>query len=139
VVQAMDRIVRQAEAELWSGNFAALRAGSATSAIARSTAQLSGELRAGAIVVFSAVPGVAAAISAARPLAPIVAVAPTARACGRIGLLWGVVPQVAEVGYDEQPGVAKRLVADLGLAAPGLPILAVMSNDDVVSVSVLAA
>ena len=87
-VEMMDRIARQAEGYLWEER--RLRAASTTSrlceppipfgdAVARSTAQLSRDLRVRAIVVISQSGMSAATMSAARPAAPVVCVSSCAK------------------------------------------------------------
>jgi pyruvate kinase len=96
-------------------------------AIARSTAQLSRDLRLRAIVVLSS-GGTATArvMSAARPGAPVVGAAATLRTMLQMGLLWGVIPRLVQAGeMDDPDGLARRLAVQLDLAEPGQRILCV--------------
>jgi pyruvate kinase len=95
-------------------------------AIARSTAQLSRDLRVRGIVVFSTTGLTASIVASARPAAPVVAAALDPAVCRRMNLLWGVVPvQVTAEERQDANGLARRLARDLGLAESGQAILTV--------------
>ena len=134
-VQVMDRVARQVEGFLWSeGAFGSITDREETLvpplplhvAVARSTAQLSRDLRVRAILVLSHSGVTAGVVSAARPAAPVVAVSPDARVCRRMNLLWGLVPiQVTEADLEQPNVLARRLVRDLDLASAGQYVLGV--------------
>jgi pyruvate kinase len=127
-VETMDRIARRAEAHLWEESaFQPPGAGGEERAVpgmafARATAQLSRDLDVAAIVVFSSDPTVAAAMSAARPAAPLLVVSPHRR----LNLLWGDVPvDLGDVPPWEQPAAARQLARTMGLAPSGQTVLCV--------------
>ncbi len=94
--------------------------------MARSTAQLSRDLRVRAIVVLSRTGTTADVVAAARPAAPVIAATTDAATCRRMNLLWGVVPiQVAPADLEDPNALARRLALDFGLASEGQYILTV--------------
>jgi pyruvate kinase len=132
-VEMMDRVARQAEGWQWlEGAFGCLtereqpRAAPLplAVAVARSTAQLSRDLKVRAVVVRTWDGTSAAVVSATRPAAPVVALTPDAGLCRRMNLLWGVVPRLVSAADFEQPqATARRLARELGLAEPGQVVL----------------
>ena len=133
-VAMMDRVARQAEGYLWAeGAFASITQGEAVApplplpvAIARSLAQLSRDLRVRSIVVLSRSGATARLVSAARPAAPVVAVASDERTCRLTNLLWGTVPvHVGAPELQHPHTLARRIALDLGLASAGHYILTV--------------
>lgn len=136
-VATLDRIARRIEAHQWAeGTFrmdepvlgAQLPL---AEAVARSTAQLSRDLRVRAIVVVTEAGRTPAVVSAARPAAPVLAVTADDRLARRLALLWGVLPvrvDAAELA-DPRP-LATRLAVDHDLAAPGQHLLLVAGFGD---------
>jgi len=133
-VAMMDRIARQTEGYLWQqGAFdmtVHLDPGEPPipfgDAVARSTAQLSRDLRVRAIVVISDSGMSAATVCAARPAAPVVAISAVAATCRRMSLMWGAIPRlVTPSDLDDAPALARRTARELELAAPGDDILMV--------------
>jgi pyruvate kinase len=133
-VEMMDRICRQVEGYLWTeaafGSFAdheaALLSTPLHVAMARSTAQLTRDLRIRAIVVLSRSGATAEFVAAARPAAPVIGVTTDAGTCRRMTLLWGVIPlQVKAADLNDAPALARRVALDLGLADKGQFLLTV--------------
>ena len=133
-VDTMNRIARQSEAYLWKqGNFGDFATEASADgpvnfgdAVARSVAQLSRDLRVRAIIAISRSGMSASTVSAARPAAPLIAISPSAAACRRMNLLWGVIPAlVEEAELADGVGLARRLAVELDLAAAGDYILLV--------------
>jgi pyruvate kinase len=134
-VQMMDRVARQVEGwQSVEGSFGSLteeerEQGGTLSlrhAVARSTAQLSRDLKVKAVVVRSRGGVSATVVSATRPAAPVVAMTTDPMVSRRLNLLWGVVPVVIEPGeFDNPRPAARQLVQQLGLAHPGDNILLV--------------
>jgi pyruvate kinase len=132
-VEMMDRVARQAEGWLWvEGAFRTLTQHEQERpaplpvliAVARSTAQLSRDLRVRSVVVRTADGTSAAAVSSTRPAAPVVVLAADAGLCRRLNLLWGVVPrQVTAEEFEQPEGVARRVVQEMGLAQSGQVVL----------------
>jgi pyruvate kinase len=132
-VEMMDRVARQAESWLWTeGNFRSLTAEDwreraelpLRAAVARSTAQLSRDLRVRAVVVRTRSGVSALMVAATRPAAPIVALAADPTVCRRMNLLWGVVPRrIGEEEFERDTETARREVKELGLAQEGQVIL----------------
>jgi pyruvate kinase len=132
-VEMMDRVARQAESWQWvEGGFRALTVDDWTgrtvlplrSALARSTAQLSRDLRVRAVAVRTQSGVSAAVVSATRPAAPIVALATDPAVCRRLNLLWGVVPRrISAEDFERSGEAARREVKELGLAEAGQVIL----------------
>ena len=88
--------------------------------MARSTAQLSRDLKVKAVVVRSRGGKSAAMVAATRPAAPVLALTTDPAVCRRLNLLWGVVPVVIDpTEFDNPRPVARQLVQQLGLAQPG--------------------
>jgi pyruvate kinase len=91
-----------------------------TRAIARSTAQLSSDLRVRAVVVRSKGGTSAAMVSSTRPSAPILALTTDERVARRMCLLWGVIPRVISTEeFDRPKSAARHHAAALGLVEPG--------------------
>ncbi|HVF53245.1 MAG TPA: pyruvate kinase [Actinomycetota bacterium] len=130
-VQMMDRIARHVEAHLW--NASGFRIDEDTSqamllneALARSTAQLSRDVRARAIVVFSRTGVTARVVACARPAAPIIAVTSSEWTAPQLTLLWGVFPQqVKENDLATPNDLARAITRERGLAIEGQSILTV--------------
>jgi pyruvate kinase len=132
-VEMMDRVARRVEA--WQANEGSFRsltevavAGRGAlplrSAVARSVAQLSRDLRVRAVVVRSISGTSAAVMAATRPSAPVLALSPDEAVCRRLNLLWGVVPHRIDAAEFENPRqAARRLTRELGLAREGDAIL----------------
>jgi pyruvate kinase len=132
-VQMMDRISRHSEGWQWvEGQFRSITEHEKEvtpplplrDAVARSVALLSRDLQVRSVVVRTQEGMSAMVVSATRPAAPIVAMTMDARVCRRLSLLWGVVPRlVTPAEFDRPPETARRLVIEMGLAAPGQTIL----------------
>jgi pyruvate kinase len=138
-VEVMDRVAREVESSLWAeGAFGSIPAREdvppplpLNSAFARSTAQLSRDLRVHSIVVLSRTGTTARVAAAARPAAPVIVVTDDASVCRRANLLWGVVPLEVDAADLEQPNaLARRIVKDLGLAKEGEYILTIAGFKD---------
>jgi pyruvate kinase len=132
-VEMMDRVARQVEGWQWvEGSFHAPQPpakpgrGPLTlrSAVARSMAQLSGDLNVRAVVVRTRMGASVRVVAATRPPAPIIALTMDPVMARRMVLLWGVVPQLVngEDFADPQP-VARSLAEEMGLAEAGHYIL----------------
>jgi len=93
-------------------------------AVARSTAQLSRDLRVRAVVVRATTGASASVVTASRPAAPVVIFSTDASLCRRLNLLWGVIPcQIEQAEFEQPPQAARRLAVDLRLATAGDVIL----------------
>jgi len=133
VVEAMDRIVREAEA---SEEYAELReqrvpeAGEArTDALVRSARYLARDVGATAVVVASESGYTARKAAKFRPGVPVVATTPSEDVRRHLALSCGVAPEYAEYGTNGASAVVERAVA----AALGTDLVA--SGDTVVVVS----
>jgi pyruvate kinase len=133
-VEMLDAIARQVEGLLWTERaFSSLTSQDEVSpplpiatAIARSIAQLSRDLRVRCIVALSRNGNTAMAVAAARPAAPMIVASPDAATCRRANLLWGAVPvQVQPAALDDPNVLARQLAVDLGFAGPDQHILTV--------------
>lgn len=132
-VHMMNRIARHTEGYLWQqGAFGALHANAGRGvmlfgdAVARSTAQLSRDLRVRTITVISASGMSAATMSSARPAAPIVSISPSVATCRKMSLMWGVIPYLADAAdLADANALSKRLARQIGLASDGEFILMV--------------
>jgi pyruvate kinase len=133
-VEMMNRIARQSEAYLWEqgafGGFDLQNRGEPPipfgDAVARSSAQLSRDLRVRGILVISHSGMSAATMSSARPAAPVVSISSSAASCRRMSLMWGVVPhQVEEDDLSDPIAMARERAQLLGLAEPGEFVLLV--------------
>jgi pyruvate kinase len=130
-VEMLDRIARQSEGSLWAeAAFGSLGDGEPAkaaipfqTAIGRSIAQLSRDLRVHTIVVQSRGGTTACIVSASRPAAPIVAASASAMTCRQMNLLWGVVPMQIKTAEPVHE-MAVRLARQLGLAEHEQYILA---------------
>ncbi|MBI4696722.1 MAG: pyruvate kinase [Gammaproteobacteria bacterium] len=127
-VAMMARIARQTEsyefhahaAPAFMVRTAAERRDDFGDAIADAVAKLVAEVQVRGVIVISMQGVTAGTISAARPAAPIVAVSPVPETCRRMGLLWGVLPQLDAAAGTENPNViARRVAAELGLGKSG--------------------
>jgi pyruvate kinase len=133
-VKMMDSIARQAEGYLWKqGAFRSLtrrpqgpRPYAVEDALSESMAALSRDLMVRAIMVYSHHGRSLAVMSASRPAAPIVGICPDERTSRIAGLLWGVLPQAGNPAENQDLlALARKTVADLGLASIGDTILVV--------------
>jgi pyruvate kinase len=132
-VEMMDRVARQVEGWQWiEGGFRSLTAGERErpaplplrEAVARSTAQLSRDLRVRAVVVRTRHGTTAEVVAATRPAAPIIALTMDASVYRRMNLLWGVIPRLIDASEFERPqSVARRHACELALAEEGQTIL----------------
>jgi pyruvate kinase len=142
-VAMMDTIARQTESYIWhrsafrglalpDGPEDPAHALAVEDAMARSTAQLSRDLRVRAILVISRSGRTAAVMSSSRPAAPIVATSPDPATCRASALLWGVIPIVVEPRELEHPGRLGRRIArelDLGKEAQKLLVVRGFGSD----------
>lgn len=133
-VEMMNRIARQSEAYLWEqgafGGFDLRDRGEPPipfgDAVARSSGQLSRDLRVRGILVISHSGMSAATMSSARPAAPVVSISSSEASCRRMSLMWGVVPHLVEEGDLADPvAMARERAQTLGLAEPGEFVLLV--------------
>jgi pyruvate kinase len=133
-VEMMDRVARWVESYQWEeGAFGSIPAREDTPpplplhvALARSTAQLSRDLRVRAIVVLSRTGTTARVVAAARPAAPLIVATDDAGTCRRANLLWGVVPMLVEAAELRHPqALARQIVQELGLAGEGQHFLTI--------------
>jgi pyruvate kinase len=133
-VEMMDRVARWVESYQWEeGAFGSLAAAAdgppplpLSGAFARSTAQLSRDLRVRSIVVLSRTGVSAGVVASARPAAPVVVATDDAATCRRANLLWGVVPIQVEAADLRRPhALARQLAKGLGLACDGQYILSI--------------
>jgi pyruvate kinase len=127
-VEMMDRVARWVESYQWEeGAFGSIAAREDAPpplplhiAFARSTAQLSRDLRVRSIVVLSRTGTTASVVAAARPAAPVIVATGDAATCRRANLLWGVVPIRVEPADLQRPrALARHIVRELGLASEG--------------------
>jgi pyruvate kinase len=129
----MDRVARQVEEWQWlDGAFRSLTEGEEELpsplplrvAVARSTAQLSRDLRVRAVVVRTKEGTSAQVVSATRPAAPVVALTMDETMARRLSLCWGVVPRIIDAEEFARPKTAARRIAVTeGLASAGQAIL----------------
>ena len=133
-VKMMDRIARQSEGYLWSeGAFGSVTIADDLQppipfgdAVARSTAQLSRDLRVRAIVVVTGSGMSATTVSSARPAAPVVTISALEQTCRRMNLMWGVIPILVDVSaLQDSVALSREVVRKLELAAPGDYVLLV--------------
>ena len=135
-VEMMDRIARRIEGHMCEeGAFGSITAQEEVlpplplhMAIARSTAQLSRDLRVRGIVVLTHSGTTAGVVTAARPAAPVIVASPDIGTCGRTSLLWGSLPiRVEGVDFSlrNPQALARRIALDLGLASEGQYILTI--------------
>jgi pyruvate kinase len=131
-VTMMDRVARQVEGWQWAeGAFRSLIQAAEpvpplplALALARSTARLSRDLHVRTLVVLSRTGTTAAAVSGARPAAPILAVTTDAATCRRMNVLWGVYPVLATPADLKHPhALARQLARTYGLIDEGQYIL----------------
>lgn len=122
-VEMMDRIARQTEAELWRSNEYGLVATQKDPpiplwhVIAETTARMSRDLMARAVIVVTRSGKSAEIVSTARPASPIIAVSADPAVVRKLCLRWGVVPLI-DVSQEETSSsdLAKELAVSLGLA-----------------------
>ena len=133
-VEMMSRIAHQTEGYLWrQGAFGSIalkhdaeKPVSFGDALARSTAQLSRDLRVRAVLVVSRTGRSTTAVSSARPAAPLIAVTSDPQTCRRMNLLWGVVPvDASEADMKDPVALARRVAQEQGLASSGDTLLVV--------------
>jgi pyruvate kinase len=132
-VEMMDRVSRQVEGWQWiEGAFRSLTEHERElppplplrEAVARSTAQLSRDLRVRAIVVRTKYGTSAEVVAATRPSAPIIALTMDPCVCRRMNLLWGVIPRLIDADQFARPQeAARRHVSELNLVEKGHTIL----------------
>jgi pyruvate kinase len=131
-VRMMDRVARQIEGWQWTeGAFRSLTRTDDQAAplpldvaVARSTAQLSRDLRVRAVAVRVTSGLSASIIAASRPAAPVIAFSTDAVMSRRLNFLWGVIPcLIDQAEFEQPPQAARRLAMDLGLARSGEVIL----------------
>jgi pyruvate kinase len=132
-VEMMDRVARQVESwQFQDGAFHSITEDDKERppplpvhlAVARSTAQLSRDLRVRAITVRSQRGKSATVVSSTRPAAPIIALTMDERIMRRLSLLWGVIPrQVDRTDFGQPQNEARSQSVELGLAGPGDVIL----------------
>ena len=74
-----------------------------------------------AIVVLSNSGSMAQRISKIKPTRPIIALTPRVDVCNRMSLLWGVTPQVLEMGHDTDETLenGEKVILSCGLLKPG--------------------
>ncbi|HUG83706.1 MAG TPA: pyruvate kinase [Euzebya sp.] len=132
----LDRIARRIEAHQWDAY--TFRIDEPVSeelplaeAVARSTAQLSRDLRVRAIVVHTSSGRTAAVMSAARPAAPVLCLTADERLARRLALLWGIIPVLVSDEQSADPdGLGRHLPVDRGLAQVGQSVLLVSGFGD---------
>ncbi len=134
VVKMMDRVARHTESNLWhNGTYGSFdmekqsRDGlSVTDALAISTAQLSRDLLVHCIIVTSESGASAAAVSSARPAAPVVAITSVEMTFRQMSLFWGVLPVlISAEELNNKVALARHWARKLGLVTPGGRILLV--------------
>lgn len=134
VVEMMDRVARHTESNLWHndtfGSFGMEKVSrdglSVTDALAISTAQLSRDLQISCIMVISETGASAAAVSSARPAAPVVVITPVELTFRQMSLFWGVLPMlVSAEDLKNKVKQARLWSRELGLAKSGDRILLV--------------
>jgi pyruvate kinase len=132
-VEMMDRVARQVEGWQWiEGGFRSITQGERErpaplplrEAVARSTAQLSRDLRVRAVAVRTKHGTSAQVVAATRPAAPILALTMDPGVSRRMNLLWGVIPRRIDAAEFERPqSAARRHACEMGLAEKGQTIL----------------
>jgi len=132
-VRMMDRAVRQTEAYLWKTGSYGIPVATGQlppmplwRTMAESTAFMSRNLNARAVLVISHSGMSAATMSSARPAAPVLALTNSPEVCRKMALLWGVVPLLSkETGLVNPNVLARETAMKLGLADTGQHILLV--------------
>lgn len=131
-VRMMNRICRQTEAQLWeSGHYGKFRTSDKPplplwNVIAESTARMSRDLLARAVMVVTRSGKSAEIVATARPASPIVAVTHDPEVCRRLCLCWGVIPILDRaVGKANPNDLARSLAISLTLAHEGQYVLLV--------------
>ena len=126
-IDAMARIVVQAELAMIEagGGYAAQARDSVAAglhdALALGAERMARAVGAGVIVCATIGLNTARALSASRPVQPIIGMTPDIRSLGRLCLLWGMQPVWCPQFEDTSDALryAKNLVAERGLVAPG--------------------
>ena len=131
-VDMMNRICRQTESQLWKdGHYGLLKTAAEPplplwTVIATSTARMSRDLMARAVMVVTRSGKSAETVATARPASPIVAITADPRVYQRLSLYWGVIPILdPAVGSTHPNDLARSLAVELGLASQGQYILLV--------------
>ena len=96
-------------------------------AVAKSATDLADNIRARAIVVFTASGTTASRISRERPMIETIAFVPNREVAGRVAMQWGVRPVIEPESFDMegmQNAVTKELT-ERGIAKPGDPVVIV--------------
>ena len=131
-VKMMDRIARQTEAHLWSSGEYGMKTTKQLppvplwNVIADTTARMSRDLMARAVMVITRSGKSADIVSTARPAAPVVAITHREAVYRQLCLRWGVIPVLNEgVGSVNPNLLARSLAAELGLASSGEYVLLV--------------
>lgn len=131
-VQMMDRIAKQTEAQLWSSGEYGLNVRQPDppvplwNVISSTTAQMSRDLMARAVIVVTRSGKSAEIVATARPAAPVIAVTHNSAVCRKLCLRWGVVPLLDEtVGKTNPNQLARDLAISLELANEGQYVLLV--------------
>ncbi|MEM6902743.1 MAG: pyruvate kinase alpha/beta domain-containing protein [Pseudomonadota bacterium] len=96
-------------------------------AVAKSATNLAYNVRAKAIIVFTATGTTAIRVSRERPRTPAIAFVPDRKVAGRVALYWGFQPIIEPESFDMegmQDAVSDRLV-EMGIAKDGDPVVIV--------------
>jgi len=94
-------------------------------AVAKSASDLAANIRAKAIVVFTATGTTASRISRERPMTPMIAFVPDRKVAGRVALQWGMHPIIEPTTFDMegmQSAISQQLIAR-SLAKEGDPVV----------------
>lgn len=116
-VNMMDRIVRQTEAHLWESGAYGINEYSNISpipvweAIAKTTAHLSKDLQARAVIVISQTGTSAATVSSARPAAPVVCITQSDDICRKLAIQWSVIALQDDAAGTLNPNVLARNIS----------------------------
>jgi pyruvate kinase len=133
-VKMTDDIARQIEGYLWKQSaFGSLTQRQETvlpllieDALSKSMAHLSRDLLVRGIMVISLQGRSLSVMSSSRPGAPIIGICPDYRSSCIAGLLWGVIPVIADPEAIGEPhSLARKTVMELNLASEGDTILVV--------------
>lgn len=140
-VEMMDRIARQTEAHLWPSGQYGLHTSdvlpiSLMQVIGATTARMSRDLMARAVLVVSQSGISAHIVSTARPAAPIIAVTGNQQVFHRMSLLWGLVPIYdPEAGKANPNKLARKIALESGLGVEGQQVLLVRGFHEEVSLN----
>ena len=96
-------------------------------AVAKSATDLADNIRARAVVVFTATGTTASRISRERPMIGTLAFVPNREVAGRVALLWGVSPIIEPESFDMegmQDAVSREMI-ERGIGKPGDPVVIV--------------